>query len=913
MNSVEQPIGVFTVDVNLNIRSWDESMAEMTGVAAEAAIGQSLIALYPDVAERHLTARFEHAFTEGTIELLAPAFHHYLIPCAPLTVSNHFDKMQQRATIAPLRENESVVGAIVTITDVTARLDRERDLAEQLASADEITRLRAAQALSEEGVEDEAIAATPKLVETLRDESWRVRQEAVSGLARQADAETIASILHLLRTEHGNLSILNSALQVLALSDVDIISPLTEFLRDPDMDLRVQAALALGEQRDLRAFPALLAAMEDADANVRYHAIEALGKIRAAEAVNALTGVAESGDFFLAFPALDALTQIGDPRVAPRLVPLLKDRWLGSAAADALGRLGDEEVVAPLVALLNQPDTPRLVIAQALATLYHRYEDSYRQGAYIADLVRSEISATGAQNLLDSLDRASAVELRSLALVLGWLEGAAVRRALTRLLGHPAARKEVIEALVRHGARVTELLSEQLAAEDLETRRAAVIALGRIGDARAVPALTSVLADEELVIETAGALAKIGDASAFESLLGLLGHTEAGVRQAAVSALNSLGHPQMAARAVRLLDDPDARVRESAVKIAGYFGFAECIDQLLARCRDDDENVRRAAVEHLPYLEDERALPALDYALRNDTPKVRAAAAHALGQMESADARPHLLAALGDADSWVRYFAARSIGQRGERGATGELGRMANTDAAGHVRIAALEALGQIGSESSVAILAPVAKSGDSEMACAALKSLGSVSHPDALPPLQAALRSPEPARRIAALRALAARGEEGSAEELRWVVAADEDSEVVQAAIDALAHLATPEAIRALIDLTALTTRREACINALAQLDAKNLEWIAQGLTHADVEVRRVTVEALGRMTHSGASERLSTALDDVDATVRLAAVNTLGRLGSRHAERKLVSMARTDPDVTVRRAAEKAIRRQL
>src|SRR6185369_17660834 len=100
--------------------------------------------------------------------------------------------------------------------------------------------------------------------------------------------------------------------------------------------------------------------------------------------------------------------------------------------------------------------------------------DSYHEGSYIADLTRGMIAATGTQNLLDALAEADPDQLRPLALVLGWLEGAAVERALTQLIGHPAARKEVIEALVRYGSRVTDLLIAQLKSEDLETRQAAV-------------------------------------------------------------------------------------------------------------------------------------------------------------------------------------------------------------------------------------------------------------------------------------------------------------------------------------------------------------------------------------------------------------------------------------------------------
>jgi len=701
---------------------WDAALERLTGIPADSARGKPLVELIPDLEERRLLARFRRVIDEGVVEALAPAFHRYLIPCPPAAPSERFDRMRQRVTIAPLREEGRVVGALVTVEDVTARIERERTLSEQLAGAGEDARVSAALALAE----DESLEPSRPLLAALGDESWRVRRAAVEGLARRAAPDAIAALLASVRENHHNLAVLNSALRVLLMSDVDTLSPLVEFLNGEDADLRIQAALALGEQRDARAVPALVGALGDEDANVRYHAVEALGKLRAAEAADALAGVAETRDFFLAFPALDALRQIGDARVVPRVLPLLEDELLREAAAELLGELGDEEAVTPLARLLNAPHAPTRAAARALAALHDRYAELYGEGAYIADLSRAVINPTGAQNLLEALWGQQPGELRPLALVVGWLEGATVERALTRLLGHRDARGEVIEALVRHGPRVTDLLTEQLGSEDLEIRKAAAVALGRIGDARAVPALTEAReGDAETVIAAADALAKIGDAGAFEPLLARVGDPNAAVRQSVVGALNSLGAPEMPARVLPLLGDADPNVRESAVKIAGYFGYAECADLLLERCRDEDERVRRAAVEHLPYLEDERAAPALAGALRHGTPRVRAAAAAAMAQSEGPEVSTHLMEALADEDSWVRYFAARSLGRREVAESAEALSALARGDKSNHVRIAAVEALGRIGGEAAARAVSPLVNSDDTDLARAAAGALG--------------------------------------------------------------------------------------------------------------------------------------------------------------------------------------------
>ncbi len=181
----------------------------------------------------------------------------------------------------------------------------------------------------------------------------------------------LASLLTALRDEHRNFNVLSSALTLLATSDVDVTAPLVELLQGPDTDLRMQAALALGEQQHPAAVDALVAALHDPDANVRFHAIEALGRLRAADAVEPLADIAESGDFFLAFPALDALARISDSRVAPRLSRCWRattsaSRWSTRSASwrrrsgPAAGR-GAQHAPAPPPAIARALAAPRAV------------------------------------------------------------------------------------------------------------------------------------------------------------------------------------------------------------------------------------------------------------------------------------------------------------------------------------------------------------------------------------------------------------------------------------------------------------------------------------------------------------------------------------------------------------------------
>ena len=908
-------LGIFTVDASLTIRTWDDWLAARTGIPTADARGRALPDVVPAVRERGLLARFEQVLASGAVQVLAPAFHHYLVPCPPSVPARHFDRMQQRVTLGALREGPQVVGVMVTIEDVTARLDAERTLAEALRSPDAGVRESAAREIAAA----EALETPEAFTSALAHDDWKVRRSAVEGLSRHAHRDMLASLLTALRDEHRNFNVLSSALQLLATSDMDVTEPLTELLRDGEADLRIQAALALGEQRHPAAVEPLIAALRDPDVNVRFHAIEALGRLRAADAAEALADIAEGDDFFLAFPAIDALAQINDSRVSARLVPLLVRPEIGEAVADALGELGGAEVVRPLVAVLNTTGGA-VPIARALARLHQRYESRYGGGAYVMAEFQAALEPAGAQRLVDAVSRAASQELRSLVLVLGWLRGPAVERALTRLLGQAEVRADVIEAIVRQDAGIVSLLVEQLDAGDAETRRAAAGALGRLGDRRATAPLGRLLdGDRDLVLAAAAALGAIGDPAAFEPLLPLLAHRDPAIRQAAIAALNSLGHPDMASRVTSLLASPDALLRESALRIAGYFGYREAAGAAIACCADPEEGVRRAAVEQLPYFDDARALPLIAGALRDDTPKVRAAAAQALAHIDGAAARPALVAALRDGDAWVRYYAARSLGQLRDAAALRDLADAARGDRAMHVRIAALEAIGAADGPGAADILLPYVDSEHADLAAAALRAIGHVSDARGAAALTAALRSDDASRRLAAAEGLRALASPDAVAALEWTAAADVDPAVAAAAVAALATLGRRSgdvgdgAVRALVSVAADPSRRADAVTALSGLPHARIPLVAAGLRHAHPEVRAAVVAALGRMQHPDASTAIRTALEeDADPRVRESAVTVLDSLGVRGLARVFAKISRDDPSRAVRRAASAALARQ-
>ena len=882
MTSAAATVGVFTTDVALVVQSWDGWLATATGVTEEEARGRPLGELFPELEPRGLLARLRHVSETGEVAVLAPAFHEYLLPCPPRTRAAHFARMQQHVTLAPLRAADAIVGVVVTIEDVTARRDRERELARQLKSDDESERLHAARELAESD-------GAGQLVGALGDRSWRVRRAAVDGLTTERDDAAIDALVAAVRERHRDPAVLNAALTALVHTERDVVPRLVPLMDDADADVRTYAALALGLLEDARGVARLVAALDDENSNVRFHAIEALGRIGSREAALPLAAVAESRDFSVAFAALDALGHIGEPSVAPRLVPLLDDALLQTAAAEALGALGGPEATGPLARLLDGADAPVEAVATALAALDERQGDD---AALVPEIARRNVSAAGARALVDALPSAAESERPAIVRVLGWLDGDGIDDVLAHALIDPATCAVASDALVSRGARAAGPLVEALDVrpgdasgdDDHLARRAAAAALGRLGAASAVPALIALLDDDvpEVAVVAAGALGHIGDRRAFEPLLATLDHPHAALRQVAVSALNSVGHPELATRLPALLRDPSSRVREAAARVAGYLGDPALLDAMLALHTDDDETVRRAAVEQLVRFEDPRATVAVAGALTQGTPAVRAAAARALAHGEPRDAIARLTSACGDADPWVRYYGARSLGHVGRHSpaeATRMLVALATHDPVPPVRIAALDALAALGDVTEANALRAIAEDPDPAVAAPAIAALGAARDRETLEPLLAALAHEDRVRRLAALDALARRGDADAVSAVAALARRSTDPEERTRALDVLAATDDERAVAALVDVARDPRRSGAVVATLATLPEARVAWLRGALGDGDVHVRCAVIEALGRMRHRAASALLAETLRDPHPGVHAAAAYALGR----------------------------------
>lgn len=372
-----------------------------------------------------------------------------------------------------------------------------------------------------------------------------------------------------------------------------------EALRNGDTAIQEAVAKALALLAHADGLPALIALLESGqDEGVQLMAIEGLKRIKDEGVVKPL--VRALGDMRdVRQAAIEALTALGATAAAPLLTALTdKKKEVRAGAAEALAAMG-EQAVPVLIACLSDKVTEQRVAAAevlikinqpAIGPLIKALAEPNENCRQLAAEILGHLGSSDAQPALVKLLRDPSGNVRAYAMraleALKWQPTDSDERALCAVVRGdwdeavqigPATipyliadfkdpdmevRQAISKTLIAFGKDSVEPLIDALRSEDQQTRFHAAIALGDLGDSRAVDALITALHDQDVTVRenVVVALWKLKGPKASDGLIAALKDEDRAIRSRAARALGELNDRRAVEPLLEAAQDAETRL-----------------------------------------------------------------------------------------------------------------------------------------------------------------------------------------------------------------------------------------------------------------------------------------------------------------------------------------------------------------
>jgi HEAT repeat protein len=596
------------------------------------------------------------------------------------------------------------------------------------------------------------------------------------------------------------------------------------------------------------------------DAARRVAVLDALAR-GGSRSISALVGALRSNDDDVAMYAATALGEARDPAAVPHLIRLLQhpDLNVAQATIDALGKLRAQSAASSVEAMLEADPWLRFAAAHALGEIGHPGSvHALMRAASDSGISELAVEALGKIATIPSVavlaellaSRADGEDFDGCLLALGTALG-----RMVDLSGLETSR--AWQRLVSpEGSAVQARLAAILVRRDVEPegavdrhflKEAAIAVLRALAIPTLYPALVDGAWDVAIGEPLLDAVLFAGPA-AHACVLAGLGHDDSDVRVFSCTAAAALGIEEAAELCAGLLTNEDGRVRVAALRALAGLTAEGAVPAMLKCLSDPREPVRAAAVRALGTM-DAKLVTA---ALLADPVVATARAVMVLEVMRSSPCsaqREFVLGALGDAREDVRRAA---------------VGVLAANE---HAEI--LDMLEPLLEDPSVAVRGEVVQALGRRRSRRAVRLL-----------LDQFVRDVE--TRDQTLRALGRIGDGWSAR--RLVALFPEQEHAIRLAI----------------------------IDALGAITAPVAEpFLARLLTNPQPEVRGRAVVAIGQYASDGAVTRLVHSTRDVDARVRLAALESLSAFSGRPVAVESFERLCLDPVPAIAALARRCLRK--
>ncbi len=602
--------------------------------------------------------------------------------------------------------------------------------------------------------------AVPALIALLRNKNLGVQEAAEISLRQLGGVEAVQRLVPLLRDDDAQVR--NLAMDILRqISDQDI-SAIFDILRDKDADIRIFAADILGSTGSILAVPNLCKALlQDPEVNVRYQAAVSLGELAFPEAADCLNQ-ALNDEEWVQFAVIEALLKIRSESSIDALIKAVPQSTdlVSSMIVDALAEMGNIKAVPPLLKRLeSSPAALRNKIVKAivqimggrnltlLSTLeqsnFKEYllaaltdEDEDIQDQAMTGLIYMNV-AEAAGPIMDlgaRLDPDNDAHQDRLDRIAKGLAEIGSMTALKAALhsNDPAKIALAVRTLrLLPGPHTSSLLMDFFANKDRNLQRALIDALVLVAGKDDAPFFQSLLNshnDGHVLKQSLRFIAKQGKTSqASEQVFALLEHPYPDVRETALAACIAIGDQAMSDKFEQMFTSPDPAKRTMAILGLGNLGCADHLHLIKSALEDESTAVRKAALEagiKLCGLTEE-VFALISQRLQDEDREVRLALTSLLGECDCTlvNIVPILKMALSDGYDWVRVRAAEALGNLRATEAIPDLANLLQDDNQ-LVSIKAIWALGQIGGQAAFQILMDVLDGEDPELTSVAEEAI---------------------------------------------------------------------------------------------------------------------------------------------------------------------------------------------
>lgn len=601
--------------------------------------------------------------------------------------------------------------------------------------------------------------AVPLLSERIKSSNIGVQEAAEFALRKIRGPETVASMLPLLDSD--DAPVRNVAMDILREIGVDGLDIMQPAIRGKDPDVRIFISDILGYCRSHQS--ALLLAdalLKDPEVNVRYQAAVSLGNLAFPESVAALCQ-AMNDEEWVQFAVVEALAKINDPAATNALVKLLplSSPLVSSAIIDALGEMGDIKIVPMLFNSLEKvnPILRHKIVKAIVSILSGKSlallspESQERLRGYLLEALEDndeEIRIAALQGLSYIGGARATSDIFQLAKTIDPDKEGELYEAAIRALGAIGYNEEVRDALrsddetrAMIAMEACQLMDDQRPLEEIKNlfwrvgrdlQRAAVAEVAQLGTCADVPFFLSVMDECKDAEVLKSSLAFFGNQHSCPDVEDVvfqqLDHRYVDVKEMALEACINLHSPMLNERFRERAKSEDAMQRMMAVYALGRYSATENIAEISDALEDPDSAVRRVAVEAFVNMGGgaERYLPRLLPRLFDEDKDVRLALVDLLGQIGTSSVMPHLVTALRDENEWVRIRAIEALGVNRNAEAVPTLANML-VDATPMTGFRIIEALGRIGGNLAFSVLLSLTDNDDPEIQHAAADAVAAI------------------------------------------------------------------------------------------------------------------------------------------------------------------------------------------